>query len=348
MWKLAVGASSKTIHLRLAIAAADEELVFCWQIVLLRHFVLFTHTSSQSPGTRRGREAACSTGTGGRNQIPAHDRVILVHNNKLPAAWCGVVWWWRVGDKLFPTNFNPFYATICYIWCCALEGKVRHTTTRTSTISRPQLVLRHTHSNRHTRAHTHALKDNWMLTHADAWNRAARHEKTLTLSHSGWFTGPRAYVVIRVQPFDKCIISRREITFLRSSHQPHVCTNVIRTSGRHSCQIRQQTDLDGAKGGAAGERVGGVGGLGGEQSLQAQIEEWNKHKRVWQAGLTILKPDLAFLKAGVRHQLPSFPFQRHEQSFLPKRWPVHQKQAEKEERKRKQEEENTCSRAGGG
>lgn len=86
-----MGASSKTIHLRLAIAAADEELVFCWQIVLLRHFVLFTHTSSQSPGTRRGREAACSTGTGGRNQIPAHDRVILVHNNKLPAAWCGVV-----------------------------------------------------------------------------------------------------------------------------------------------------------------------------------------------------------------------------------------------------------------
>lgn len=37
------------------------------------------------------------------------------------------------------------------------------------------------------------------------------------------------------------------------------------------------------------------------------------------AGLTILKPDLAFLKAGVRHQLPSFPLQRHKQSFLPER-----------------------------
>lgn len=43
------------------------------------------------------------------------------------------------------------------------------------------------------------------------------------------------------------------------------------------------------------------------------------------AGLTILKPDLAFLKAGVRYQLPSFPFQRHKQSVPPERWPAHQK-----------------------
>lgn len=170
--KLAVGASSKIFHLRLAIAAADE--VVFWQTVLLRHFVLFAHQLAV-PGDEAERQAACSTGTRRRNHIPAHDKVILVHNNKLslplppPTA--------RYGETTIPHQLQPIYATICYIWRCALEGKVRHTTTRTSTISRPQLVLRHTHSNRHAHIHTHTLKDNWMLTHADAWNRAARHGK---------------------------------------------------------------------------------------------------------------------------------------------------------------------------
>lgn len=105
-----MGASSKAIHLRPAIAAADEVLVFCWQTLLLRHFVLLTHHLAV-PWDKARREAACSTGTGRRNHIPAHDRVIVVHNNKLlllllPTARCG--------EKLFPANFNPFtqpYAT---------------------------------------------------------------------------------------------------------------------------------------------------------------------------------------------------------------------------------------------
>lgn len=109
-----MGASSKTIHLRLAIAAADEVLVFRWQTVLLRHFVLFTHQLAV-PRDEAGRRAACSTGTGRRNHtsqhIPAHDWVILVHNNKLllllPTAWRG--------EKLFLHQLQPIYATACYI-----------------------------------------------------------------------------------------------------------------------------------------------------------------------------------------------------------------------------------------
>lgn len=104
-----MGASSKTIHLRLAIADADEVLVFCWQTVLLRHFVPFTHQLA-IPWDEAGRQAACSTGTGRRNHIPAHDWVILVHNNKLPLLLSTA----RCGEKLFPTNFSPFtqpYAT---------------------------------------------------------------------------------------------------------------------------------------------------------------------------------------------------------------------------------------------
>ncbi len=65
-----------------------------------------------------------------------------------------------------------------------------------------------------------------------------------------------------------------------------------------------------SKGGAAGER--------GETHF-AGTDGGMKQAKEGVAGLTILKPDLAFLKAGVRHQLPSFPLQRHKQSFLPER-----------------------------
>lgn len=109
--KLAVGASSKIFHLRLAIAAADE--VVFWQTVLLRHFVLFAHQLAVS-GDEAERQAACSTGTRRRNHIPAHDKVILVHNNKLsppplppPTA--------RYGETTIPHQLQPIYATICYI-----------------------------------------------------------------------------------------------------------------------------------------------------------------------------------------------------------------------------------------
>lgn len=70
------------------------------------------------------------------------------------------------------------------------------------------------------------------------------------------------------------------------------------------------SELRPRQGGAAGER--GETQFAGTDGGMKQAEEGV-------AGLTILKPDLAFLKAGVRHQLPSFPLQRHEQSFLPER-----------------------------
>lgn len=105
------------------------------------------------------------------------------------------------------------------------------------------------------------------------------------------------------------------MTFLHSSHLAHVFTNVTRTD---TTQKSSHTDLGHSK--AAGEKG-------------------TKHvKRVWQ-GLTIFKPDLAFLKPGVRH--PSFPLQRHKHSFLPVQRPAHQKE------RRKNEEKNTSGGQGG-
>lgn len=59
-----------------------------------------------------------------------------------------------------------------------------------------------------------------------------------------------------------------------------------------------------------------------EQQVKRRRREDNdgemKQVKEGVAGLTILKPVLAFLKAGVCHQLPSsFPLQRHKQTVLP-------------------------------
>lgn len=99
-----------------------------------------------------------------------------------------------------------------------------------------------------------------MLTHADAWNRPARHEKTLTLSHSGWFTGPRAHTVIRVKPFDRCINSWSEITFLTflplapCLHNRHLNQ---RSAQMFQLWAKTADRLWLSKGGAAGEREAG-------------------------------------------------------------------------------------------
>lgn len=106
------------------------------------------------------------------------------------------------------------------------------------------------------------------------------------------------------------------MTFLHSSHLAHVFTNVTRTD---TTQKSSHTDLGHSK--AAGEKG-------------------TKHvKRVWQ-GLTIFKPDLAFLKPGVRH--PSFPLQRHKHSFLPVQRPAHQKERRKNEEKTPLEDKEGC------
>lgn len=132
-----MGASSKIIHLRLATAAADEELL--WQTMLLRHSVLPAHRHAV-PGDE---QAACSSGTRRRNLVPARDTVILLHNNKLPPLLRRAA---AAGVGAAPQQLRPICVTICYICCCALDGRVSHTTTGASTISHPQLVLRHTHT----------------------------------------------------------------------------------------------------------------------------------------------------------------------------------------------------------
>lgn len=68
-------------------------------------------------------------------------------------------------------------------------------------------------------------------------------------------------------------------------------------------KVEQQ--VKGGEGGEAAEFAGMYGGMKHEK----------KKKEEGVAGLTIFKPDLAFLKARIRHQVPSF--QRRKQSFLP-------------------------------
>lgn len=128
---------------------------------------------------------------------------------------------------------------------------------------------------------------------------------------------------------------------------------------RHSNQRPRHAadELRARKGGAAGDKWWGLeAGWGGETEF-ASTDGGMKQAKEGVAGLTILKPDLAFLKAGVRHQLPSFPsFQRHKQScFLPERWPAHQKEKEKKEKqgkRRKRRKMRTrkyaCKRSRGG
>lgn len=118
---------------------------------------------------------------------------------------------------------------------------------------------------------------------------------------------------------------------------------------RHSNQRPRHAadELRARKGGAAGDKWWGLeAGWGGETEF-ASTDGGMKQAKEGVAGLTILKPDLAFLKAGVRHQLPSFPsFQRHKQScFLPERWPAHQKEKRKKKKnKEKEGKEGKCVR----
>lgn len=145
-------------------------------------------------------------------------------------------------EETTPHQLQRVYATICYKWRCSLEGKVRCTSVGASTISCPQLVLRHTltHARDSTDIYIHTLKDNWMLAHADAWNRPACHEKK-TKKHLHYHTlvdsqalEPTLWLV---QPFDRCINSRSKITFLTllplapSLHKRH--------SNRRSAQMLQ-------------------------------------------------------------------------------------------------------------
>lgn len=104
-------------------------------------------------------------------------------------------------EETTPHQLQRVYATICYKWRCSLEGKVRCTSVGASTISCPQLVLRHTLTrtrfNRHI--HTHAerqlnARPRWRMKQTSLPRK--KNKKTLTLSHSGWFTGPRAHTVI--------------------------------------------------------------------------------------------------------------------------------------------------------
>lgn len=92
-----------------------------------------------------------------------------------------------------------------YEHCCTLEGKgeTQQEQAPLAAYSMCLDTLKHTHI--YMEAYIH--KDNWMITHADASNSPACYKTTkktpLTLSHSGWFTGPWAHTVIRPQPFDK-------------------------------------------------------------------------------------------------------------------------------------------------
>lgn len=139
--------SSKISHLRIAITAADEMLF--WQTVLLRHFVPFTHQLAVP--WDNGRAAGS-----------------LQHWNQAEEAQPSA---WRFWNPTTTTT-----RSCCCRRCPWLHQKTPHmdaglwkcgTKTRgTSTISHPQLVLRHT------------LRGNWALTHADAWTAAALHKKT--------------------------------------------------------------------------------------------------------------------------------------------------------------------------
>lgn len=188
--------------------------MFFSQTTLLRHFVPFTHQLAV-PWDKAGRQETCSKREEPRPSTWQGDSRT---QQQAAADYLARGLGWAGG--LFPTNFNPFtqpYATYdAALW----KEKWDTQQQEQAPLAAHSLRFRHAHTlhQTHTHTHTHSLKDNWMLTHADAWNRPARHEKTLTLSHSGWFTGPRAYTVIRVHIFDKCIISQREITFLHSSH----------------------------------------------------------------------------------------------------------------------------------
>lgn len=180
--------------------------------------ILFcSHSSLRSPGKKqRGRQPAALELEGGTIS-PHMTRWFWYTTTSCRSRRCCRLH--GVGGETILQQLQPIYATICYIWRCTLEGKVRHTT-RTSTISRLQLVLRHTLSNRHARTHTHSetIECSPTLTHETEQLATKKTKNTLTLLHSGWFTGPWAYIVIRAQPFDKCIISGRKITFLCSSH----------------------------------------------------------------------------------------------------------------------------------
>lgn len=209
----------------------------------------------------------------------------------------------------------------------ALEGKVRHTTTRTSTISRPQLVLRHTHSNRRTRTHTHThsktIECSPTLTHETDQFATKKHlhyrtlvdsqvlEPTLSLECS-----PLTNASFHGEKLLSCAPPISPMS-VQTSFEP-VADTAAPAARPESRQTRSK--LWPSKDGAAGER--GKTQFAGTDGGMKQAKEGV-------AGLTILKPDRAFLKAGVWHQLPSFSFQRHEQSFLPEWWPVHQKMLKK-------------------
>lgn len=265
--------------------------------------ILFcSHNSLQSPGMRQKRQAACSAGAGRRTHIPAHDKVIVVHNYKLPPTL-------STGGGTFPHQLQPIYATICYTWRCAL--KARHTTTRTSTISRPHLMLRHTHT------HSKTIECSPTLTHeTQQLTTKSPPEK----KHLHYFTLLDSQVLeptlsLECSPLTNASFHGQTLLFLHSSHQPNVCTDITQTrQGR-----RTPSQLWPSK------RWSSRWEWGRGRAQFASTDERMKQSDEGVAGLTILKPELAFLKAGVWHQLPSFPLQRHEQSVLPKRWPVHQK-----------------------
>lgn len=100
-----MGTSFKIIHLRLAIAAADE--VVFWQTVLLRHFVLFTQQLA-IPWDEAEEAGSLQRWSWKEDPHPSTRQGDC--GTQLQAAANPVNW----GGGLFPTNFNPFmqpYAT---------------------------------------------------------------------------------------------------------------------------------------------------------------------------------------------------------------------------------------------
>lgn len=226
--------------------------------------------------------------------------------------------------KLFPTNFSPFtqpYATY--------DAVLRKEKWDTQQQEQAPLAAHSLCLDAHIHTHSKTIECSPTLTHETEQLATKKHLHYRTLVDSQVL---EPTLSLERSPLTNASFHREKSLFCVPPLSPMSAQTslepVAETAGR------SESGQSWSQGGAAGERGGGTEG-GMKQAIEGV------------AGLTILKPDLAFLKAGVRHQLPSFTLQRHEQSFLPERWPVHQKQAGKEKGKRKLEKKkNTCSRAG--
>lgn len=312
--------------------------MFFWQTTLLRHFVPFTHQLAV-PWDKAGRQETCSKreeprpstwqGDSRTQQQAAADYLAR-----------GLGWAW---EGLFPTNFNPFtqpYATYdAALW----KEKWDTQQQEQAPLAAHSLRFRHAHTLHQTHTHTHTLSKTIecspTLTHETDQLATKKHLHYHTLVDSQaleptlWleFTS-LTNASFRGEKLLSCTPPISPVS-LQTSFEPAAAPH----SRRAPCEGKVEQQVTSGE----GWRMGG----GGETEF-AGTDGGMKQAKEGVAGLTILKPDLAFLKAGVRHQLPSFPsFQRHKQScFLPERWPAHQKEKEKRKTRKKKGKEGKCVR----